>query len=207
MSSSYKLVLLGEGRSGKTSLTVRFVNGSFNDGQPSTIQATYLSKRIELNSTPVTLAIWDTAGQERFHALGPIYYRDADGALLVFDITDLDSFEKAKKWVKELRQFVGSIPITIAGNKKDLERSRAVEESTAKDFAESVKAVYIETSAKTGENVEDAFRSLAEKMVAQSEAPSTSSSSTSTSNAARRNKNTITISYDTPAPQSSGCSC
>ncbi|KAL0233021.1 hypothetical protein GEMRC1_011768 [Eukaryota sp. GEM-RC1] len=117
---TFKVVTLGEGRSGKTSLTVRFVHGNFHDSQPSTIQATYLSKRVDVNNTTANLAIWDTAGQERFHALGPIYYRDADGALLVFDITDLDSFEKAKKWVRELRQFVGKIPIVIAGNKKIL---------------------------------------------------------------------------------------
>jgi Ras-related protein Rab-21 len=73
------------------------------------------------------VAIWDTAGQERFHALGPIYYRDADGALLVYDTTDTDSFAKVKSWVKELRKMVGEgIVIVIAGNKIDLDRERQV---------------------------------------------------------------------------------
>jgi len=75
----------------------------------------------------LAVAIWDTAGQERFHALGPIYYREADGALLVYETTDTDSFAKVKSWVKELRKMVGeSIVIVIAGNKIDLDRERQV---------------------------------------------------------------------------------
>ena len=77
-----KLVLLGEGRVGKTSIVVRFVKGKYDDAMQSTLQASFLSKTISIGSDPVVLNIWDTAGQERFHALGPIYYRDADGALL-----------------------------------------------------------------------------------------------------------------------------
>jgi Ras-related protein Rab-21 len=78
----------------------------------------------------------DTAGQERFHALGPIYYRDADGALLVYDITDVDSFNRVKNWVKELRKMLGSeIPIIIAGNKADLEKTRTVAIEEAQRWA------------------------------------------------------------------------
>ena len=83
-----------------------------------------MMKKLVLQDTRVNLAIWDTAGQERFHALGPIYYRDAHGAVLVYDITDEDSFQKVKVWVKELRRMVGTdICLIIAGNKVDLERS------------------------------------------------------------------------------------
>jgi len=83
----------------------------------STLQASYLDKRVTIGTTTVQLSIWDTAGQERFHALGPIYYRDAAGALLVYDITDNLSFDKVKNWVKELRKIVGNdIIIIIAGN-------------------------------------------------------------------------------------------
>jgi len=121
--------------------------------QVSTLQASYLDKRVAVNSnTTVQLSIWDTAGQERsdtqytntilklitvqyeirFHALGPIYYRDASGALLVYDITDAESFNKVKNWVKELRKIVGSeIIIVIAGNKIDLEKNRHVNEEEA----------------------------------------------------------------------------
>ncbi|KAJ1489438.1 small GTPase superfamily [Baffinella frigidus] len=113
---NYKIVLLGEGRVGKTSLVLRYVNDVFSEKQQTTIQASFLAKRLSLGETTVNLAIWDTAGQERFHALGPIYYRDADGALLVYDTTDKDSFAKVKMWVKELRKMVGQdIVLCIAG--------------------------------------------------------------------------------------------
>jgi Ras-related protein Rab-21 len=90
-----------------------------------------LSRSLEINVSRRCLYL-DELGQERFHALGPIYYRDADGALLVYDITDAESFNKVKKWVKELRKIVGNdIAIAIAGNKIDLEKNRSVIEQEA----------------------------------------------------------------------------
>lgn len=112
---------------GKTSILLRYTKGEYTDRQVSTLQASYLDKKVIIGGTTVQLSIWDTAGQERFHALGPIYYRDASGALLVYDITDAESFNKVKNWVKELRKIVGQeITIVIAGNKCDLEKNRAV---------------------------------------------------------------------------------
>lgn len=105
-SAQFKVVLLGEGRVGKTSLVLRFCKDTFTDGQPPTIQASCMDKVLRVGEKNLHLVIWDTAGQERFHALGPIYYRDADAALLVYDITDSDSFNKVKTWVKELRKMV-----------------------------------------------------------------------------------------------------
>ena len=90
------VVLLGEGRVGKTCLCLRYVQNSFSAEQESTIQATFLERRLTIGRRSVVLNIWDTAGQERFHALGPIYYRDSHGALLVYDITDRDSFTKGQ---------------------------------------------------------------------------------------------------------------
>jgi Ras-related protein Rab-21 len=131
-SERFKVVLLGEGRVGKTSILLRYTKGEYNDRQVSTLQASYLDKSVSVGGSTAQLSVWDTAGQERFHALGPIYYRDADGALLVYDITDSESFNKVRKWVKELRKIVGSdIIIAIAGNKIDMEKSRSVKESEA----------------------------------------------------------------------------
>ena len=169
MSSStnrYKVVLLGEGRVGKTSILLRYTRGEYNDKQVSTLQASYLDKGVRLNGEEVVLSIWDTAGQERFHALGPIYYRDADGALLVYDITDQSSFEKVRTWIKELRKIVGpNIHLTIAGNKADLEKHRAVSMAEAQSLADSVNAVHVLTSAKTDKNLSEVFTKLAMKMV------------------------------------------
>lgn len=163
---SFKVVLLGEGRVGKTSLVLRYVNNVFSDKQQSTIQASFLSKRLTINETTVNLAIWDTAGQERFHALGPIYYRDADGALLAYDITDAESFTKVKNWVKELRKMVGAeIVLCIAGNKSDLDKQRQVTVAEAETYANSVNAQHFSTSAKTGKGIDECFLTLTKKIL------------------------------------------
>lgn len=87
-----------------------------------------MNKKLNIDGNRVNLSIWDTAGQEKFHALGPIYYRSSNGAVLVYDITDQDSFQKVKNWVKELRKMLGTdICLVIVGNKSDLEKDRTVE--------------------------------------------------------------------------------
>lgn len=162
----FKIVLLGEGRVGKTSLVLRYVQNTFSSKQESTIQASYLDKRLNIGKQSVNLMIWDTAGQERFHALGPIYYRDANGALLVYDITDRDSFNKVRNWVKELRTIVGDqIVVVIAGNKCDMEKERQVNDQEAKEYAQSVGAIHVATSAKNGKGVEETFLELTKQML------------------------------------------
>jgi len=164
--NSKKVVLLGEGRVGKTCLCLRYVQNSFSDAQESTIQATYLEKRLNVGKNPIKLMIWDTAGQERFHALGPIYYRDAQGALLVYDITDRDSFSKVQHWVKELRKIVGpDIVLLIVGNKADLEKDRQVSDDDAQSYAKTVGATHLLCSAKSGKGVDNAFLELTKGML------------------------------------------
>eukprot|EP00730_Choanoeca_flexa_P013071 TRINITY_DN4939_c0_g1_i1.p1 TRINITY_DN4939_c0_g1~~TRINITY_DN4939_c0_g1_i1.p1 ORF type:complete len:200 (+),score=44.14 TRINITY_DN4939_c0_g1_i1:117-716(+) len=166
MASEYKVVLLGEGSVGKTSLVLRYVHDKFNDSHVTTLQASFVKKRLNIQQKRVTLAIWDTAGQERFHALGPIYYRDSQGAVLVYDITDQDSFQKVKKWVKELKKMLkGDIVLAICGNKADLEKQRTVDHSMAEAYAASVGAMHFNTSAKHNKGVDDMFRELAKKML------------------------------------------
>jgi len=166
----YKVVLLGEGRVGKTSILLRFVENSYIEGRPSTLTASYLNKHVIVDDKrEAHLSIWDTAGQERFHSLGPIYYRDAKGAILVYDITDQSTFDRVKSWTKELRKMVGDntkICITIVGNKIDLERRRVVSQQSAKKYAEGVGATYFEVSAKTGRGVEDVFQELTKVLLA-----------------------------------------
>jgi len=143
----------------------------------------------------VNLAIWDTAGQERFHALGPIYYRDADAALLVYDITDPDSFTKVQTWVKELRKMVGNeIVLSIAGNKSDLDRHRVVPRQEATDYAASVGAHYAETSAKTGRGINELFGVMARKLL---------ESRKLTAGASAGGGNVFVV--DDEPPRSSGC--
>lgn len=165
-SKAFKVVLLGEGRVGKTCLCLRYVQNSFTDHQESTIQATYLEKRLNMAKKPVRLMIWDTAGQERFHALGPIYYREASGAVLVYDITDRESFSKVRNWVHELRAELGQqIQLVIAGNKSDLEKKRQVDNEEAKAYAATVGAAHMLCSAKSGSGVEEVFLELTKLMM------------------------------------------
>ncbi|KFM25884.1 Ras-related protein RABF2b [Auxenochlorella protothecoides] len=148
-----KLVLLGEMGSGKTSLVQRFVRGQYFENQESTIGASFFTKTIP--EKHVKFEIWDTAGQERYHSLAPMYYRGAASAVVVFDTTLASSFERAKKWVHELRQNVANPDLIIAlvGNKVDLVDARAVAEADARNYAAETSLLYYESSAKTNVNV------------------------------------------------------
>ncbi|XP_030380994.1 ras-related protein Rab-21 [Scaptodrosophila lebanonensis] len=164
---NFKAVLMGEGCVGKTSLVLRYMEDKFNAQHLSTLQAAFVTKKVTLpDERRAQLNIWDTAGQERYHALGPIYYRGSDGALLVYDITDHDSFLKVKSWVRELKQMRGSeIVLIIVGNKTDLEEQRAVVYDTATQYARTVGAQYMETSAKDNEGVSEVFELLTQLMI------------------------------------------
>lgn len=168
---SFKVVLLGEGCVGKTSLVLRYCENKFNDKHITTLQASFLTKKLNITGKRVNLAIWDTAGQERFHALGPIYYRDSNGAILVYDITDEDSFQKVKNWVKELRKMLGNeICLSIVGNKIDLDKDRHVSVEEAESYAESVGAKHYHTSAKLNKGIEELFLDLCKRMMEMAQA-------------------------------------
>ncbi|KAL5612778.1 hypothetical protein BROUX41_004137 [Berkeleyomyces rouxiae] len=120
-SSSVKLVLLGEAAVGKSSLVLRFVNNDFQENKEPTIGAAFLTQKCNLPSRTIKFEIWDTAGQERFASLAPMYYRNAQAALVVYDLTKASSLIKAKHWVAELqRQASPGIVIALVGNKLDL---------------------------------------------------------------------------------------
>jgi len=192
---------------GKTSTVLRYVHDKFDDRTQATIQASFLNKRISVAGENVNIAIWDTAGQERFHALGPIYYRDADGALLVFDVTDSESFEKVKMWVKELRKMVGKdISIAIAGNKSDLERNRQVSTEEGQNYAATVDACYFNTSAKLNRGIDEAFLELSKRMLAAKKRsnPMNASLGDGPGNW-QRPKRTGLIVAEEEAPQRRGC--
>ncbi|KAG8932431.1 hypothetical protein FRC03_011927 [Tulasnella sp. 419] len=116
-----KLVLLGEAAVGKSSIVMRFVSNEFQANKEPTIGAAFLTQKCRLEDRVLRYEIWDTAGQERFHSLAPMYYRNAQAAVVVYDVTKAQSLEKAKSWVKELqRQANPNIVIALAGNKVDL---------------------------------------------------------------------------------------
>ncbi|SJK86319.1 Rab family, other [Babesia microti strain RI] len=158
----YKLVLLGETAVGKSCLTTRFCKDVFLDYQDSTIGAAFMTKTINLESSVVKFEIWDTAGQERYRSLAPMYYRGASAALIVYDITSADTFEQARSWINELKAVSrADVIIALAGNKVDLERNRSVDIETAQNFAKLNNCLFMETSAKTGHNVQEMFMKIA----------------------------------------------
>ncbi|AOW03707.1 ras family-domain-containing protein [Yarrowia lipolytica] len=175
--TSVKLVLLGEAAVGKSSLVLRFVSNEFQENKEPTIGAAFLTQKCNFPDRTIKFEIWDTAGQERFASLAPMYYRNAQTALVVYDITKPQSFIKARHWVSELKsQASPGIIIALVGNKRDLvdddESARKVAEDEGKQLAEEEGLLFFETSAKTGLNVKDVFMAIAQKIPEEQKAPS-----------------------------------
>jgi len=198
----FKLVLLGESAVGKSSLVLRFVKGQFLEFQESTIGAAFLTQTVCLNDTTIKFEIWDTAGQERYHSLAPMYYRGAQAAIIVYDITNLDSFERAKTWVKELqRQGNPNIVIALVGNKSDLAPKRKIKPEDAQAYSDENGILFMETSAKTASNVNELFVAIAKKL------PKIQQSRSGTSNGVVRPgvSDTNTNNGDAKSPKKNGC--
>lgn len=160
-----KLVLLGDMGAGKSSLVLRFVKGQFFDYQESTIGAAFLTQSVSMDGDMVRLELWDTAGQERYRALAPMYYRGAAASIVVYDVTNKESFERAKKWVEELqRQGNPNLVMALAGNKADLDSKRKVDAETAEAYASENGLIFMETSAKTSQNVNEIFYEIARRL-------------------------------------------
>jgi len=156
-----KVVLLGESAVGKTSLASRFVNNQFSEFEESTIGAAFLSKSLTINDKTIKFEIWDTAGQERYQSLAPMYYRGAKVGIIVFDITNKSTFDKAKRWVDELRQSgPENILLLLIGNKVDLENNRQLTYDECNNYATESDLIYIESSAKKNINVEKIFEEI-----------------------------------------------
>ncbi|XP_067555819.1 ras-related protein Rab-31 isoform X1 [Pseudorca crassidens] len=156
---------LGDTGVGKSSIVCRFVQDHFDHNISPTIGASFMTKTVPCGNELHKFLIWDTAGQERFHSLAPMYYRGSAAAVIVYDITKQDSFHTLKKWVKELKEHgPENIVMAIAGNKCDLSDIREVPLKDAKEYAESIGAVVVETSAKNAINIEELFQGISRQI-------------------------------------------
>ncbi len=158
---SCKVVFLGDTSVGKSCLAVRFVRNDFFEFQEPTIGAAFLSKTMTHDNKRYKFEIWDTAGQERYRSLAPMYYRGARAAVIVYDITDEDSFKGAKSWIRELKKKTSNCLIILVGNKIDLKEKRKLNAHDVRDYARDNNIIYMESSAKSGENVDQIFTKIA----------------------------------------------
>lgn len=158
-----KILLLGDGAVGKTSLVHRFVEGVFEERYKATIGVDIFSKNVTTDGgTQLELQLWDLSGQAHFSAVRSKFYNKADGALLVFDLTNKKTFDNLNSWVNEASSGVGSeIPMFLLGNKVDLTDLIAVSDEEISSYSDTKGWKWSKSSAKTGENVEEAFKSIA----------------------------------------------
>lgn len=153
-----KLVVLGSQGVGKTSMIIRYVEKAFNHHPKQTVGASFFTCKLNMENARVKLQVWDTAGQERFKSMAPMYYRNANAAMLVFDLTQYDTFVAMKGWVKELQRNVEeAIVLIVIGNKSDLNKKRQVDVEEGRIYATKIGAGYYETSALEDEGIEDVF--------------------------------------------------
>ncbi|MDX1797602.1 MAG: Rab family GTPase [Candidatus Lokiarchaeia archaeon] len=164
----YKIVILGDAAVGKTSLINRFVENSFSEDYRATLGANIVRKDVNLNNTKVRLIMWDLAGQEKYQVVRSLYFQGCEGALLVYDVTRYSTFESINsKWLRDFKKYVKNEGAYILiGNKSDLTDQRTVTEERGKEIANKIKAShFIETSAKMGENIEEAFSLLVNQIL------------------------------------------
>ena len=168
-----QILILGDSSVGKTSLISRYANGIFKEEYLATVGLDYYNKQDTINNLNVLVKLWDTAGQERFKSLTPNYFRNAEGVVIVFDVTNLETFENLKYWISSIKSNLGEkniiIPIIIIGNKIDMDDMRDINKEEADKFAKENDYKYFEASAKTGEGVDEAFREIVNQILDNSD--------------------------------------
>eukprot|EP01006_Ploeotia_vitrea_P054600 TRINITY_DN67905_c9_g3_i1.p1 TRINITY_DN67905_c9_g3~~TRINITY_DN67905_c9_g3_i1.p1 ORF type:complete len:213 (-),score=20.57 TRINITY_DN67905_c9_g3_i1:853-1491(-) len=162
----FKLIVIGDMGCGKSCIINRLINGEFHEKMPQTMGVAYASITCDVEGQQTRLQLWDTAGQERFKSVTSVYYRGAVGVFLVFDLTEKDSFDHLEGWLDDVRKYNDNpdTVITLLGNKADLEEERKIDKEAAEKWAEQHEALYFETSAATGANIDEAFKETARQV-------------------------------------------
>lgn len=161
-----KVTILGDANCGKSSIILRYISNTFSDHSNPTIGATFMSKVIDFDKKSIKLSIWDTAGQERYHSLASSYARESKACILVYDITNRDSFLNLENWYKSIQDIVPEdVAIFIVGNKEDMVENEAISLEEAKQFTFSIKGTYMRTSAKLDHGIKELFVEISKKIM------------------------------------------
>ena len=160
-----KICLLGDGGVGKTSLVYRFIENRFSTDFKSTLGVNLLKRKVSIDDNTVSVQIWDLGGQDAYRKLRKLYLEGSQGALVIFDKTNKKSFDHLYDWINSFREAQSDAPMVLIGNKIDLEDQIKIDENTARNYATTNNMEYLSTSAKTGEKVESAFKSLIKRII------------------------------------------
>ncbi|XP_060063030.1 uncharacterized protein LOC132543532 [Ylistrum balloti] len=164
----FKYLLIGDSGVGKSSLLLRFADDVFSETYIYTIGVDFKIRTVSLDNSTVRLQIWDTAGQERFKTITSSFYRGSHGIMLVYDVTDMESFQHVESWIQEVVKYGGSEnTLILVGNKSDLTSKRVVTYDMGKKFADKLGISFMETSAKSATNVESLFMTMASEIKTQ----------------------------------------
>jgi Ras-related protein Rab-1A len=158
----FKILIIGDSGVGKSCLMTRFSDEVFESNYISTIGVDFKIKTIDVEDKVIKLQVWDTSGQERFRSITSSYYRGAHGIMITFDVTDYSTFMNVKQWLAEIDKYAcETAELILVGTKGDQTSKRQVSSERIKELTDSLKMTYIETSSKTGTNIDLAFRTLA----------------------------------------------
>lgn len=191
-----KLLVLGDSGAGKSCLLLRFADNTFNPSFTTTIGIDFRTKVVNLGEEKVRLQIWDTAGQERYRAITKAQYRGAEGVVLVYDVTDEKSFGNVSDWKACIdKNAPTGIKTILVGNKCDLKGKRVVDKQSGRNLAKKYGIEFLETSAKSGENVNTVFHNITKSILDGDDLESTS------------NNNNNAIDLNNTPVSSRGCGC
>lgn len=161
----FKILLVGDSGVGKSAMLSRYVDEIYTEEFISTVGVDFKIKTVDIHNQVCKIQVWDTAGQERFKSITSVYYKGANGCIMVYDITNKDSFNNIHNWLLELEKYAPKdIPILLVGNKSDMTKQRMVSEEDGIQLAKDYNLDFVETSAKDNNNIDTAFLSLSEKI-------------------------------------------